>query len=41
LRGSQHVRIPPSGHTYQTDVEAVHRQVEDEFVDLEDFSSGG
>ena len=28
---SQHVRIPPAAHTYQSDVETVHRLEEDEF----------
>ncbi len=37
--GSQHERIPPAAHTYQSDVETVHRLVEDEFYDLESFSS--
>lgn len=41
LGDSQHVRIPPAAHTYQSDVETVHRLVEDEFFDLEDFSSRG
>lgn len=41
LGDSQHVRIPPSAHTYQSDVETVHRLEEDEFFDLEDFSSRG
>ncbi|MGH9770279.1 MAG: hypothetical protein ACRD4Q_01030 [Candidatus Acidiferrales bacterium] len=41
LGQSQHVRIPPSAHTYQSDVETVHRLEEDEFFDLEDFSSRG
>jgi len=41
LGHSQHVRIPPSAHTYQSDVETVHRLEEDEFFDLEDFSSRG
>jgi transposase len=41
LGSSQHVRIPPSAHTYQSDVETVHRLEEDEFFDLEDFSSRG
>jgi len=41
LGDSQHVRIPPGAHTYQSDVETVHRLVEDEFFDLEDFSSRG
>jgi len=37
--GSQHERIPPGAHTYQSDVETVHRLIEDEFFDLESFSS--
>ena len=41
LGDSQHVRIPPAAHTYQSDVETVHRLVEDEFFDLETFSSRG
>jgi transposase len=41
LRGSQHVRIPPAAHTYQSDVETVHRLEEDEFFDLETFWSRG
>ncbi len=41
LGDSQHVRIPPAAHTYQSDVETVHRLVEDEFFDLEDFSGRG
>ncbi len=41
LGHSQHVRIPPAAHTYQSDVETVHRLEEDEFFDLEDFSSRG
>ena len=39
LGDSQHVRIPPAAHTYQSDVETVHRIEEDEFIDLESFSS--
>ena len=39
LGDSQHVRIPPAAHTYQSDVETVHRLIEDEFFDLESFSS--
>ena len=35
------MRIPPAAHTYQSDVETVHRLEEDEFFDLEDFSSRG
>jgi hypothetical protein len=38
LGASQHVRIPPAAHTYQSDVETVHRLEEDEFFDLEEFS---
>jgi hypothetical protein len=41
LADSQHVRIPPAAHTYQSDVETVHRIEEDEFFDLEDFASWG
>jgi len=41
LGDSQHVRIPPAAHTYQRDVETVHRIEEDEFFDLEKFSSRG
>ncbi len=41
LGDSQHVRIPPSAHTFQSDVETVHRLVEDEFFDLESFSTRG
>ena len=37
----QHVRIPPAAHTYQSNVETVHRIEEDEFFDLESFSSRG
>jgi hypothetical protein len=37
--GSQHERLPPAAHTYQSDVETVHRLIEDEFFDLETFSS--
>src|SRR6201982_797498 len=41
LGPSQHLRIPPAAHTYQSDVETVHRLVEDEFFDLEAFTSRG
>ena len=37
--GCQHGRIPPGAHTYNSDVETVHRLVEDEFFDLEAFNS--
>lgn len=36
---SQHQRIPPAAHTFQSDVETVHRLIEDEFYDLETFAS--
>ena len=39
LGDSQHVRIPPAAHTFQSDVETVHRLDEDEFFDLESFSN--
>ena len=41
LLDSQHVLIPPAAHTYQSDVETVHRLEEDEFFDLESFTSRG
>jgi transposase-like protein len=37
--GVAHNFIPPSAHTYQSDVETVHRLCEDEFFDREDFAS--
>lgn len=37
LGDSEHIRIPPAAHTYQSDVETVHRLIEDEFFDLESF----
>jgi transposase len=39
LGPSQHVRIPPAAHTYNSDVETLHRLIEDEFYDLETFAS--
>jgi transposase len=41
LGDSQQVRIPPAAHTYQSDVETVHRLEEDEFFDLETFAGRG
>jgi transposase len=41
LGDSRHVRIPPAAHTFQSDVETVHRLVEDEFFDLESFTGRG
>jgi hypothetical protein len=35
------VRLPPAAHTYQSDVETVHRLEEDEFFNLEEFSRRG
>jgi Domain of unknown function (DU1801) len=35
------VRIPPAAHTYQSDVETVHRLIQDEFFDIESFISRG
>jgi transposase len=37
--GSDHRYIPPKRYTWQSDVETVHRLVEDEFFDREDFRS--
>ena len=37
--GSDHRYIPPKRYTWQSDVETVHRLVEDEFFDRETFSS--
>jgi transposase len=36
--GSEHRYIPPKRYTWQSDVETVHRLVEDEFFDRETFS---
>ncbi len=36
--GSDHRYIPPKRYTWQSDVETVHRLVEDEFFDRETFS---
>jgi len=38
-KGLVHDTIPPGAHTYQTDVETVHRIIEDEFYEIEAFSS--
>ena len=37
--GSGHHFIPPKAHTWQSDVETIHRLVEDEFFDIEQFCS--
>jgi len=35
--GAYHKRIPPRAWSYNSDVETVHRTIEDEFFDLESF----
>ena len=40
LGDSQDVRIPPAAHTYQSDVETVHRLEEDEFPRIWKTSPG-
>jgi transposase len=35
--GAKHKRIPPRAWSYNSDVETVHRTIEDEFYDLENF----
>jgi transposase len=37
--GAGHKRIPPRAWSYNSDVETVHRTIEDEFYDLECFQS--
>jgi transposase len=37
--GLMHHTIPPGAHTHQADVETVHRLIEDEFYEVERFSS--
>jgi len=37
--GCTHKRIPPRAWSYNSDVETVHRTIEDEFYDLENFRS--
>jgi transposase len=37
--GLRHVTIPPAAHTFQADVETVHRTIEDEFYEVEGFPS--
>ncbi|MFH1893132.1 MAG: helix-turn-helix domain-containing protein [Candidatus Zixiibacteriota bacterium] len=38
-KGLIHHTIPPAAHTYQADVETVHRIIEDEFLEVEEFRS--
>jgi transposase len=35
--GASHRTIPPAAHTFQSDVETLHRLIEDEFFDIESF----
>jgi transposase len=37
--GFTHQTIPPAAHTFQADVETVHRIIEDEFYEVESFPS--
>jgi transposase len=37
--GLLHTTIPPAAHTWQADVETAHRLIEDEFYEVESFSS--
>lgn len=37
--GLTHTTIPPKAHTWQADVETVHRLIEDEFYRIESFTS--
>ena len=39
VEGLQHITIPPGAHTWQADVETVHRIIEDEFYEVESFTS--
>jgi hypothetical protein len=39
--GSMHRRIPVGAWSYNSDVETVHRTIEDEFFDLENFENIG
>lgn len=38
-RGLTHTRCPPRAHTWQSDVETAHRLIEDEFYEVERFTS--
>ena len=38
-KGLSHTRCPPRAHTWQSDVETAHRLIEDEFYEVERFSS--
>lgn len=39
VRGLCHQRCPVRAHTWQADVETVHRLIEDEFYEVEEFAS--
>ena len=39
VEGLVHDTIPPGAHTYQADIETAHRIIEDEFYEIETFSS--
>jgi transposase len=39
VQGLTHHTIPPGAHTHQADVETAHRLIEDEFYEVEHFSS--
>ncbi len=39
VKGLRHTRCPPRAHTWQSDVETAHRLIEDEFYEVERFSS--
>ena len=39
MPGQKHYTIPPGATTYQSDVETVHRLIEDEFYQIEAFYS--
>ena len=39
MPGLSHHTIPPRAHRWQADVETVHRLIEDEFYEVEQFTS--
>lgn len=39
VKGLRHTTIPPRAHTWQADVETAHRLIEDEFYEVERFTS--
>jgi protein-S-isoprenylcysteine O-methyltransferase Ste14 len=39
VKGLTHTRCPPRAHTWQSDVETAHRLIEDEFYEVERFTS--